>query len=71
VKKSRVPPHASACTTLRTREPGIEVMPALEELGIGLVPISAPGKGFLIGEIDAGTAFDKSDFRNSEQSHAL
>ena len=46
------------------REPEREVLPVLEELGIGLVPYSPLGKGFLTGAIDANTAFDKSDFRN-------
>ena len=39
-------------------------MPALEELGIGFVPFSPLGKGFLTGKIDENTTFDKSDFRN-------
>ena len=46
------------------REPEREVLPVLEELGIGFVPFSPLGKGFLTGAIDANTAFDKSDFRN-------
>jgi aryl-alcohol dehydrogenase-like predicted oxidoreductase len=41
-----------------------ELLPTLEELGIGLVPFSPLGKGFLTGKIDAKTTFDKSDFRN-------
>jgi len=40
------------------------VLPALEELGIGFVPFSPLGKGFLTGKIDENTTFDKSDFRN-------
>jgi len=51
--------------SLWTREPEHEIIPALEELGIGLVPYSPLGKGFLTGTIDAGTTFDRSDFRNS------
>ena len=47
------------------REPEQEIMPTLEELGIGFVPFSPLGKGFLTGKIDAHTSFDKSDFRNS------
>jgi aryl-alcohol dehydrogenase-like predicted oxidoreductase len=47
------------------REPEQTVMPALEELGIGFVPFSPLGKGFLTGKIDANTKFDSSDFRNS------
>jgi len=46
------------------REPEAEVIPALEELGIGFVPFSPLGKGFLTGKISADTKFDKSDFRN-------
>jgi aryl-alcohol dehydrogenase-like predicted oxidoreductase len=45
------------------REPEAEVLPALEELGIGFVPFSPLGKGFLTGAISADTKFDKSDFR--------
>jgi aryl-alcohol dehydrogenase-like predicted oxidoreductase len=46
------------------RRPERELLPTLEELGIGLVPFSPLGKGFLTGTIDAKTTFDKSDFRN-------
>jgi len=46
------------------REPEAEVMPTLEELGIGFVPFSPLGKGFLTGKIDETTSFDSSDFRN-------
>jgi aryl-alcohol dehydrogenase-like predicted oxidoreductase len=46
------------------RKPEEEVIPTLEELGIGFVPFSPLGKGFLTGKIDEKTAFDKSDFRN-------
>jgi len=46
------------------REPEVEVMPTLEELGIGFVPFSPLGKGFLTGKISEDTKFDKSDFRN-------
>ena len=46
------------------REPETEVIPALEELGIGFVPFSPLGKGFLTGKISEDTQFDKSDFRN-------
>ena len=46
------------------RKPEEEVIPALEELGIGLVPYSPLGKGFLTGKIDENTTFDKSDFRS-------
>jgi aryl-alcohol dehydrogenase-like predicted oxidoreductase len=47
------------------REPEQEILPTLEELGIGFVPFSPLGKGFLTGKIDENTTFDKSDFRNT------
>jgi aryl-alcohol dehydrogenase-like predicted oxidoreductase len=47
------------------REPEAEIMPLLEELGIGFVPFSPLGKGFLTGKIDETTAFDSTDFRNT------
>jgi aryl-alcohol dehydrogenase-like predicted oxidoreductase len=47
------------------REPEEEIIPALEELGIGLVPYSPLGKGYLTGKIDESTDFDKNDFRNT------
>ena len=46
------------------RRPEEELLPTLEELGIGLVPFSPLGKGFLTGNIDVNTTFDTSDFRN-------
>jgi aryl-alcohol dehydrogenase-like predicted oxidoreductase len=46
------------------REPEQEILPTLEELGIGFVPFSPLGKGFLTGKIDEKTEFDKTDFRN-------
>ena len=46
------------------REPEAEVLPTLEELGIGFVPFSPLGKGFLTGKISADTKFDANDFRN-------
>jgi aryl-alcohol dehydrogenase-like predicted oxidoreductase len=46
------------------REPEEEVLPALEELGIGFVPFSPLGKGFLTGAINENTTFDSADFRN-------
>ncbi len=46
------------------REPEKEVIPTLEELGVGFVPFSPLGKGFLTGKISEDTKFDKSDFRN-------
>jgi aryl-alcohol dehydrogenase-like predicted oxidoreductase len=47
------------------REPEAEILPALEELGIGFVPFSPLGKGFLTGKIDETTSFDSADFRNT------
>ncbi len=47
------------------REPEDEIIPTLEELGIGFVPFSPPGKGFLTGKINAETTFESNDFRNS------
>lgn len=46
------------------REPEAEILPLLEELGIGFVPFSPLGKGFLTGAISASTSFDATDFRN-------
>jgi len=46
------------------RRPEAEVVPTLEELGIGFVPFSPLGKGFLTGKIDDKTTFDRGDFRN-------
>jgi aryl-alcohol dehydrogenase-like predicted oxidoreductase len=46
------------------REPELEIIPLLEELGIGFVPFSPLGKGFLTGKIDENTKFDATDFRN-------
>src|SRR5499426_2568756 len=46
------------------REPEAEILPTLEELGIGFVPFSPLGKGFLTGKIDENTSFDSNDFRN-------
>jgi aryl-alcohol dehydrogenase-like predicted oxidoreductase len=51
--------------SLWTRTPEKEVMPTLEELGIGFVPYSPLGKGFLTGKMDAQTTFDSSDFRST------
>ena len=47
------------------REPEQEILPTLEELGIGFVPFSPLGKGFLTGKIDEKTTFEKNDFRNT------
>ncbi len=51
--------------SLWTRGPEKEVLPTLEELGIGFVPYSPLGKGFLTGKINENTTFDSSDFRNA------
>ena len=51
--------------SLWTRGPEAEILPTLEELGIGFVPFSPLGKGFLTGKIDETTTFDSSDFRNT------
>ncbi len=50
--------------SLWTREPEADILPVLEELGIGLVPYSPLGKGFLAGKIDAGTTFADNDLRS-------
>ena len=50
--------------SLWTREPEHEIIPTLQELGIGLVPYSPLGKGFLTGKINVNTAFDSADLRN-------
>ena len=50
--------------SLWSRNPEAEVLPTLEELGIGFVPFSPLGRGFLTGKIDENTTFDSSDFRN-------
>jgi aryl-alcohol dehydrogenase-like predicted oxidoreductase len=47
------------------REPEAEIIPTLEELGIGFVPFSPLGKGYLTGKIDENTPFDSTDFRNT------
>ncbi len=57
--------------SLWTRGPEAEVLPTLEELGIGFVPYSPLGKGFLTGKINENTAFDSSDFRNILPRFAL
>jgi aryl-alcohol dehydrogenase-like predicted oxidoreductase len=51
--------------SLWTRKPEEEIIPTLEELGIGFVPFSPLGKGFLTGKIDENTTFDSNDFRNT------
>ena len=51
--------------SLWTRGPEAEVLPTLEELGIGFIPYSPLGKGFLTGKINENTTFDSTDFRNT------
>lgn len=51
--------------SLCTRNPEAGILPTLEQLGIGFVPFSPLGRGFLTGKIDENTRFDQSDFRNS------
>jgi aryl-alcohol dehydrogenase-like predicted oxidoreductase len=51
--------------SLWTRDPEAKVLPTLEELGIGFVPFSPLGAGFLTGKIDTNTTFDSTDFRNA------
>lgn len=51
--------------SLWTRDPEAEVLPTVEELGIGFVPFSPLGQGFLTGEIDTNTTFDSKDFRST------
>ena len=51
--------------SLWTRQPEAEVLPTVEELGIGFVPYSPLGKGFLTGKMDATTTFDSTDFRST------
>jgi aryl-alcohol dehydrogenase-like predicted oxidoreductase len=51
--------------SLWTRTPEVEVLPTIEELGIGFVPYSPLGRGFLTGKINENTTFDSSDFRNA------
>src|SRR4029077_18744563 len=46
-------------------EPEAEIIPTLEDLGIGFVPFSPLGRGFLTGKIDENTTFDSTDFRNT------
>ncbi len=68
IRKAHVVQPVSALQSeysLWWREPETKTMSTLEELGIGLVPYSPLGKGFLTGKIDENTKFDKSDFRNT------
>ena len=58
-------PRLQSEYSLWWREPEAEIVPTLEELGIGFVPFSPLGKGFLTGKIDAATSFDSSDIRST------
>src|SRR5213595_286529 len=67
IRRAHAVQHVTALQSeysLWWREPEAEVIPTLEELGIGFVPFSALGKGFLTGTISEETTFDSSDFRN-------
>src|SRR5271165_5205735 len=57
--------------SLWTRDPEAEVLPTCEELGIGFVPFSPLGSGFLTGKIDEKTSFDSTDFRNQSPRFAV
>src|SRR5512136_2404136 len=67
IRRAHAVQHVTALQSeysLWWREPEAEVLPTLEELGIGFVPFSPLGKGFLTGKISADTKFDANDFRN-------
>lgn len=67
IRRAHAVQHVTALQSeysLWWRKPEEEIIPTLEELGIGFVPFSPLGKGFLTGKIDENTKFDKSDFRN-------
>jgi aryl-alcohol dehydrogenase-like predicted oxidoreductase len=67
IRRAHAVQHVTALQSeysLWWREPEAEMIPTLEELGIGFVPFSPLGKGFLTGAINEGTKFDKTDFRN-------
>jgi len=68
IRKAHAVQHVAALQSeysLWWREPEKEILPVLEELGIGFVPFSPLGKGFLTGKINENTNFDKTDFRNT------
>jgi len=67
IRRAHAVQHVTALQSeysLWFREPEAEILPLLDELGIGFVPFSPLGKGFLTGKIDEHTTFDSSDFRN-------
>jgi len=68
IRRAHAVQHVTALQneySLWWREPEMEVLPALEELGIGFVPFSPLGRGFLTGTISKDTKFEKTDFRNN------
>lgn len=68
IRKAHAVQHVAALQSeysLWWREPEKDILPVLEELGIGFVPFSPLGKGFLTGKIDDKTKFDSTDFRNT------
>ena len=68
IRKAHAVQHVSALQSeysLWWREPENEIIPTLQELGIGFVPFSPLGRGFLTGAINENTTFDKNDFRNT------
>jgi aryl-alcohol dehydrogenase-like predicted oxidoreductase len=68
IRRAHAVQHVTALQSeysLWWREPETEILPTLEKLGIGFVPFSPLGKGFLTGKIDENTKFDSSDFRNT------
>ncbi len=68
IRRAHAVQHVTAVQSeysLWTRDPEVEVLPTLEQLGIGFVPFSPLGKGFLTGKINENTKFDGSDFRNT------
>jgi aryl-alcohol dehydrogenase-like predicted oxidoreductase len=70
IRRAHAVQHVTALQSeysLWWREPEAEILHVLEELGIGFVPFSPLGKGFLTGKIDENTKFDSTDFRNTVQ----
>jgi aryl-alcohol dehydrogenase-like predicted oxidoreductase len=68
IRRAHAVQHVTALQSeysLWWREPEAEIMPTLEELGIGFVPFSPLGKGYLTGKMDENTRFDSTDFRNT------
>jgi aryl-alcohol dehydrogenase-like predicted oxidoreductase len=63
-------PHCRASIRCGGANPEEVIFPALEELGIGFVPFSPLGRGFLTGKIDASTTFEENDFRNTSPRFA-